>query len=165
MVATDKQIAANRLNAFKGGPKTEAGKAAVRYNAVTHGFYSEMVILKSEDRHLFMALRDQYYETYQPVDVPEEMQIELIISLSWRLRRVMATEQMHMGMAPDYRYESWEKLQKHLTFLQRQLYRAIDRLEAAQKKRLGKAVSLPPPPMQPNPVILDTEELDEEEVP
>lgn len=38
-MTTDKQIIANRLNGLKGGVKTDAGKAAVRLIAVSHGIF------------------------------------------------------------------------------------------------------------------------------
>jgi hypothetical protein len=56
-VSSEKQIQANRINALKGGVKTAEGKAAVRLNAVSHGFFSNSVLLPGEDRHLLEELR------------------------------------------------------------------------------------------------------------
>ena len=39
-MASEKQIAANRLNGLKGGVKTLAGKAISCLNAVSHGMYA-----------------------------------------------------------------------------------------------------------------------------
>ena len=48
-MATEAQIAANRLNATKStGPRTEAGKAASRRNALVHGLAGEGVVLPDE---------------------------------------------------------------------------------------------------------------------
>ena len=47
-MTSEKQILANRLNALKAGVKTEEGKAAVRLNAVTHGFFSKAVLAPGE---------------------------------------------------------------------------------------------------------------------
>src|SRR4051812_1485794 len=43
------KVAANRANAAKStGPRTEAGRAASRVNAVKHGLRAEMVVLPGE---------------------------------------------------------------------------------------------------------------------
>ena len=48
-MATEAQIAANRANAGRStGPKTEAGKAASRRNALVHGLAGEGVVLPDE---------------------------------------------------------------------------------------------------------------------
>ena len=44
-----KQLKSNRENALKGGVKTEAGKAVVRLNAVSHGLLTQDVLLPGED--------------------------------------------------------------------------------------------------------------------
>jgi len=51
-MTTEKQIQANRLNALKGGVKTEEGKAAVRLNAPSHGFFCNEVLTS---RHPFTS--------------------------------------------------------------------------------------------------------------
>jgi hypothetical protein len=66
-MATEKQIRANRLNALKGGVKTEEGKAAVRLNAVSHGFFCNEVLLPGEDAGLLNALSEKYMSELQPV--------------------------------------------------------------------------------------------------
>ena len=48
-MATEKQIAANRLNAQKStGPKTPEGRAAVRLNGVKHGLTAETLVLPAK---------------------------------------------------------------------------------------------------------------------
>jgi hypothetical protein len=49
-LATERQIAANRLNAQRStGPRTEAGKANSRRNALKHGLTAEKMLLEYED--------------------------------------------------------------------------------------------------------------------
>jgi predicted metallopeptidase len=58
-MATDKQIAANRLNAQKTtGPRTPEGRAAVRLNGVTHGLTAQTLVLKGEGESDFKQLSD-----------------------------------------------------------------------------------------------------------
>jgi hypothetical protein len=57
-MATQKQIEANRRNAQKStGPKTEAGKATAKFNALKHGMTAEVAVLPHEDKHSYEELR------------------------------------------------------------------------------------------------------------
>jgi len=59
-----KKAEANRQNALKStGPKTPAGKAAVRLNALRHGLLSEEILLPGEDEEALRELEE---------DCPEE---------------------------------------------------------------------------------------------
>ena len=56
-MATDKQIAANRLNAQNStGPRTDDGKRRSRRNAFRHGLTAETVIDIHEDPAAYRAL-------------------------------------------------------------------------------------------------------------
>ena len=65
-MATERQIAANRLNAPRGGPKTPEGKAAVGRNAVTHGLTSYSGLLPGEKLDDFSDLRDRILAELAP---------------------------------------------------------------------------------------------------
>src|SRR5438874_1708307 len=66
-MATELQIAANRLNAQKStGPKTPEGRAAVRLNGVKHGITAQTLVLKGESEEDFTALLDSYEAEHQP---------------------------------------------------------------------------------------------------
>ena len=58
-MATEKQIAANRANAQKStGPKSEAGRAIAKLNAVKHGGLSPLPVLPElETRDAWETLR------------------------------------------------------------------------------------------------------------
>ncbi len=48
-MATEKQIAANRRNAQKStGPKSDAGKAKAKFNALKHGMTADTAVLPSK---------------------------------------------------------------------------------------------------------------------
>ncbi len=55
-MASERQIAANRQNGKKGGPKTPRGKAASSMNRLTHGARSECVIIPGENPEEYEAL-------------------------------------------------------------------------------------------------------------
>ena len=91
-MATERQIAANRLNAPRGGPKTPEGKAAVGSNAVTHGLTSYNGLLPGEKLEDFSDLRARVFAELAPASAIESELAERIASLLWRLRRVPAFE-------------------------------------------------------------------------
>ena len=91
-MATERQIAANRLNAPRGGPKTPEGKAAVGRNAVTHGLTSYSGLLPGEKLDDFSDLRARVLAELAPDSAIEIELAEQIASLLWRLRRVPAFE-------------------------------------------------------------------------
>jgi hypothetical protein len=92
-VATDKQIAANRLNAQKStGPKTPEGRAAVRLNGVKYGLHAETLVLKGESESDFTALLDSYEAEHAPATPTEEALVVQLAMAAWRLRRLYHAE-------------------------------------------------------------------------
>jgi hypothetical protein len=136
-MASEKQIAANRLNALKGGVKTGEGKAAVRLNAVSHGLLSNEVLLTGENSHRLAALRQQFLDELQPVGELETLLVERIVSSFWRLRRCVRVEKIGTERGGDYRFSSWEILMRYETALERQIYKAIHELQRLQIARLA----------------------------
>ena len=87
-MTSEKKIEANRRNARKStGPRTPEGKAAVRLNALTHGLLSQEVPLPEEDADALRELDEGLRAELQPVGVLENMIVDRIIALFWRLRR------------------------------------------------------------------------------
>lgn len=67
MSSTDRQIAANRLNAQRStGPRTPAGKAKVSVNALRHGLTAREVILPNENPDDFDAFRAELLTSLAP---------------------------------------------------------------------------------------------------
>jgi len=92
-MATERQIAANRLNAQRcTGPKTPEGKSAASHNAVTHGLRSHSGLLPGEKLEDFSDLRDRVLAELAPDSAIEIELAERIASLLWRLRRIPAFE-------------------------------------------------------------------------
>src|SRR5262249_55244015 len=87
-MSTEKQIAANRLNAQKStGPRTEEGRAAVRHNAVKHGLCAKTLVLPDEDEAEFQALFDNLEETFQPANPAEAFLVRQMALAASRLDR------------------------------------------------------------------------------
>ncbi|HPC94020.1 MAG TPA: hypothetical protein PLU87_03695 [Sedimentisphaerales bacterium] len=87
-MATEAQVRANRLNAQKStGPWTEAGKAVVSQNAVTHGLLARKTVISGEDPGQFETYRAQLLAELHPRGVLETVLAERIVGLAWRLRR------------------------------------------------------------------------------
>jgi len=60
---TEKQIAANRLNAQKStGPKTDAGKLTTRLNSLKHGLAAQLTVLPFESQAEYDALENDLLE-------------------------------------------------------------------------------------------------------
>lgn len=92
-MASDAQIEANRLNAQRStGPQTEAGKRAVRYNALKHGLLAQASLLPGEDAALFRRLAEEIRAQFEPVGELEQLLVDRITSCAWRLRRVVLVE-------------------------------------------------------------------------
>ena len=96
-MTTEKQIAANRLNALQStGPQSEDGKYRASQNAIKHGVFSqELIIVKGdgrEDKSEFDCLLAELVEDLQPIGKMEALLVEKIAVNYWRLRRLMKYE-------------------------------------------------------------------------
>ncbi len=88
-MASERQIEANRRNALAStGPRTDAGKAISRRNAITHGLTADQLLLDGEDPAVFEMLRDDFFDEYAPATSYEAELTHRIATLSWRLRRI-----------------------------------------------------------------------------
>lgn len=92
-MASRKQIDANRINAKKGGPKTPAGRAAVRNNAVRHGLTAEHPWLPGESHGPFLEVLNALRDEWKPVGVMENLLVEHIADSYWRRQRITLMEQ------------------------------------------------------------------------
>src|SRR5215467_5387123 len=92
-MATDKQIEANRRNAQKStGPRTEEGRAAVRFNSLTHGLTATSLCLPGDDPEALEAHLATYHADYRPTTQAEADLIFQMAMASWRLRRFRQVE-------------------------------------------------------------------------
>ena len=93
-MASDRQTAANRLNAQKStGPRTEEGKERVSRNPLKHGLSAvKHVVLDHEDEADFEALLEAMIDDFAPKTALETELVTRIAILTWRLKRVPEME-------------------------------------------------------------------------
>ena len=92
-MATTKQTEANRINAQKSsGPRTTAGKATSRFNALKHGIYAVHQIMFDEKPEDLAELAAEYHEHYSPTDAKQRFLVDTLVHNEWRLRRMRRVE-------------------------------------------------------------------------
>ena len=92
-MSTLKRIEANRRNAQRStGPRTAAGKAVAKWNAVSHGLRAASPVVPGEDPAAWEEYRDAMVADLTPVGVLETELADRVALLSWRLRRVSGFE-------------------------------------------------------------------------
>jgi len=97
---TAKQTAANRMNSQKStGPRTTAGKAASRYNAVKHGIFATTQIMFDEKAEDLAELAAEYHEHHSPADPEQRFLVDTLVNNEWRLRRLRRVEAELWGHA------------------------------------------------------------------
>jgi hypothetical protein len=103
---TPAQIEANRRNAqHSTGPKTPEGKAGSSLNATKYGILARQLIVQTqylqESAEEFQSFWTEYHEQLAPVGPLEEMLVDQIVALNWRMRRVRAAESGEIAMNVD----------------------------------------------------------------
>lgn len=96
-IVSPKQLAANRRNAQRStGPTSKAGKSVSRLNAIKHGLLAQQVVVRGyyqqESSDEFKQLCREYHQSLAPVGPLEEMLLNQIVMVVWRLRRVRTAE-------------------------------------------------------------------------
>ncbi len=100
------QLAANRRNARKStGPKSAAGKAVSKFNALKHGLLAQSVVVRGhqfeESTSEFKKLCQAYYLHLAPVGPLEQMLVGQIVTAAWRLRRAPTAESGEIALSVD----------------------------------------------------------------
>jgi hypothetical protein len=153
-MTTTRQLVANRRNAqLSTGPRDTS---RVRMNAQAHGILSSETVIRAgegrEDPGLFEALADSLRHDLAPDGVLEELLVDQIIALMWRLRRVLRYENaaiLRAQLAQQDRAQTVEllltslppepylqRVQRYESHLSREFYRALHELQRIQASRL-----------------------------
>ncbi|HEG42556.1 MAG TPA: hypothetical protein ENH94_00755 [Phycisphaerales bacterium] len=92
-MTTPRQLHANRQNAQRStGPKTPEGKSTVAQNGIKHGLTSSQNLIKGESQAEFDLYSEQLYKEHDPVGSMETHLVERIITIIWRLKRVIRAQ-------------------------------------------------------------------------
>jgi hypothetical protein len=109
---SEKQIAANRLNALKStGPKTPEGKARSRRNGLVHGLTAEVVV-PEEDRLAFEAEMARWEHEAGPSNVVEAHLIRRAAVGSVRLNRIEQAQEATRQKSARDAVELWARRQQ-----------------------------------------------------
>lgn len=99
-MATQAQIQANQANAqLSTGPRTEEGKAKVSLNAVRSGLTGATVLLPTDDAALYEKHVSDTRAAWKPANHREEVLVQLITDIQWRLMRVASIESGIIALA------------------------------------------------------------------
>ncbi len=89
-MATEAKILANRRNAQKStGPSSCKGKMVISQNSLKHGLTARQDVIFTESQADFELYRERMLAELDPLGSMESMLAERIVSLSWRLKRVI----------------------------------------------------------------------------
>lgn len=101
-MATEKQIAANQLNALMStGPCTPEGMETSSQNAVKHGLTArKAIVLPDEKEEEFLALRQSLRAQFAPLDPLRQIFVDTLAASLWRLQRVPHFEAMLLQASP-----------------------------------------------------------------
>ena len=153
-MSSEKQIAANRLNAQKStGPSTPEGRAAVRLNGVKHGLTARTLVLKGESESDFTALLESYEAEHQPTTPTEEALVLQLTMAAWRLRRLYHAEAGYyayklkdtadLGVVMSWNPSTMATFHRQETRLERTFYRALHELALLRRNPVGRVPDLP----------------------
>ena len=152
---SQKQLEANRINARKStGPRTAAGKSAVRFNALQSGIDAYSEVIPGEDQAKLEALVNQYQLRWNPQTPETQALVDICVHSDWLLRRMRRVEagfwKTRLGHARmlvnctepeahvfEYGGHIFERIQRRVNALQRNLQCALKdlaRLQAAERE-------------------------------
>ena len=171
-MATPKQTEANRMNAQKSsGPRTTAGKAVSRFNALKHGIFATTQIMFDESAEDLAELAAEYHEHHSPADPGQRFLVDTLINNEWRLRRLRRVEAelwehatnafmagnteapaCSSGDAFATAAPTFERLQRVVNSCERTYHRALKELVArAHSLRTPQSEAEPAPTADPAP--------------
>jgi hypothetical protein len=141
MIISDKQQQANQQNAqHSTGPKSPEGKAAIRFNALTHGLRTRATILPGENAEDYYKLWDELEADWQPQNRTELCHLETMVTSQWLLARVAQSESRIYAriILGDKQFVTLAIVAKQRAQLERSFRTAIEDLKQLQKERQAR---------------------------
>ena len=151
-MATRKQIEANRRNAqLSTGPRTAAGKAVSRFNALKTGIDAHLPIIPGERPEALESLTAEYRERFQPANTEQSLLVDVLVGYDWQLRRLRMSEAQlwKLGIRNDWvpgqeipfgkafyrRSLTFRSLQRRIESASRAYLRHLEELKRLQSER------------------------------
>lgn len=137
----------------EGGPRTAQGKQKSKRNALKHGIFSKVVLLNGEPRAEFDSLLSGLRTDLKPEGTLEELLVDKVAVLFWRLRRLIIAERdqpkskLEIALKDDLGPPPLDLLLRYESNLERAIERALNQLERRQRIRKGEPV---PPTLNVN---------------
>ena len=168
MSVSQKQLDANRENAKLGGPKTQEGKDASKYNALKHGLLAKTVVITTgpnpEDPQQFYSILAALQKRLLPQGPLENILVEKMAVSYWRSQRACREEadvfarepqnpiinikpDLFKNQRPSLDEDKLDCLLRYEGAIERQFYRAMHQLERLQRLRAGQMI--------PAPIVMD----------
>ena len=85
-------------NPSKPGPRTEAGIARSKMNALRHGLSGRIVVLPSEDMNQFLKFSQEFVDSLYPATPLESELAQSVADGYWRLKRFRTVEEGMLAM-------------------------------------------------------------------
>lgn len=172
-MASEKQVAANRINGALGGVKTDEGKAVSRWNALKHGILKEIVSDYEQGFH--ESVVESLTDYFRPADFLEHMFVDRLGISYLRLHRAAKAESEYMrsvlnprrvvvrnlldnldfseetvvneGYVPRITQDAVEQLLgvylRYEMTIENRMYKALHELQRLQVARRGEPVAAP----------------------
>ncbi len=94
------------------GPRTQQGKERSKHNALRHGIFSKVAVLKSESQAEFDTLAKKLSEDLKPEGALEELLVDKLATLFWRSRRFLVAEGAEIEVLGT-EFSQWEKNERY----------------------------------------------------
>jgi len=131
------------------GPRTPAGKERSKRNALKHGIFSKVALLKGESRSQYNSLLNGLQDDIRPEGKREEVLVDKLATLFWRYRRFIiadvdnAQDGRILELDLEIKQYLTDRLLKCEAGINREIDRTLTQIERFQRMRLGQPVSSP----------------------
>ena len=89
------------------GPRTPAGKERSKHNALKHGIFSKVIVLNNESQQEYDSVLIGLQDAIDPQGMLENILVEKLATLTWRLRRLLIAERAEIQNGADFL--EWDK--------------------------------------------------------
>jgi len=152
MLISKKSHEANVKNAqHSSGPTSEAGKAAVRHNALKYGLRTRATILPWESEDRYFQLWDELEAEWQPQTRTERAYLETMVTSQWLLRRMAVSEKQILTEVNNVekQYKLLSCVYKQRAQLERAFRNAVEDMKRSVQSRARRQAVPEPHPVRP----------------